>query len=213
MFLSSKHKFIFIHIPRTGGTSLEFSLTHLFDEEPLTFDLLKLLAPNANKILLGQKFSHIKHYIQPQLKELLDKLNVDYTDWYEFTFVRNPYDRILSIYEIYARTDHSTMVHDDYITNFDDFLIQLNYLPEHNDFHKPQVHWIKNTLTDKIHIHKFENLKNEWITLCDKLGLGTVPLLHKQQTKYKSKIVLTDEQKDKIYQIYKDDFITLNYAK
>jgi hypothetical protein len=213
VFLSSKHKFIFIHIPRTGGTSLELSLAPLIEEEPITFDLLKLLIPNANRILLGNKFSDIKHYIQPELKELLDKLNVDYSDWYEFTFVRNPYDRILSIYEIYGRTDNFNFMHKDYITKFDDFLLQLNYLPQLSEFHKPQVYWIRNTLTSNIHIHKFENLKNEWVLLCDKLGLGSIPLLHKQKTKYNSKIVLTDEQKDRIYQIYKDDFLELGYDK
>jgi len=64
--ISNKYKFIFIHIPRTGGSSIEAQFNYS-DER-------------------------VKH---ASLKDLLNKTNEKY---FKFTFIRNPWDIIISKY-------------------------------------------------------------------------------------------------------------------
>jgi len=70
MILSERLKFIFIHIPKTGGESICKALESLISQ---TFD----------------KHLKIRH---------VDK-RIDLQKYYKFTFVRNPWDQVVSFYE------------------------------------------------------------------------------------------------------------------
>ena len=72
--ISHKHQCIFIHIPRTGGTSIEhWFLNHT----------------------MGNKNLPLKHLTAPQAK-LIYK---DYwNDYYKFSIIRNPYNRFVSMF-------------------------------------------------------------------------------------------------------------------
>lgn len=211
MLISSKYKFIFIHIPRTGGTSLEYSLSSLDDSTIL--EIINLIKPINSKIEVIQTFDNIKHYTQETILPILNNLRINYSDWYEFTLVRNPYNRIISVYENYARYDNHSAKHNRYLYSFDEFLTQISYAKRNNDFFKSQCYWIDNPLTSKVDILKYENLQEEYINLGAKLGVELPKLKHLQKTEYKDKIVLTDEQKEKVYKLYQDDFDKLGYDK
>ena len=209
MFLSSKYKFIFIHIPRTGGTSLEYSLATISKDDKIIFELIKLLQPDANRMLVSNKFNQIKHYNQADIKNILDQLTINYSDWFEFTLVRNPYDRFLSIYENYAKQTTTNQ----YLYGFDEFLSIVSHAKQDNDFFKEQLYWINHPLTGKINVLRYEKLEEEFINLCDRLGIDRYPLKHIQKSEYRNRITLTEAQKEKIYDLYRCDFIGLGYDK
>ena len=81
--ISHKHKFIFVHIPKTGGTSIE-----------------SLFIRNAHiKDVPG------KHHMVRNLDgELLKK-------YFAFTFVRNPWDRMVSYYKFRIKRSLSMFNH------------------------------------------------------------------------------------------------------
>ena len=81
MLLSNEHKFFFMHIPKTGGTSIRNALNTLIQSpQPYT-----------------ERDMEKKH--RPAY---LEKKNIDdWDDLYKFTFIRNPYDRMVSYYTFY----------------------------------------------------------------------------------------------------------------
>ena len=85
-----KKNILFIHIPKTGGTTLE---THFIKD-----DIQKLFSEKTNNIL---PFPYNKISLQQQYLEIILKfqniLNIKITDETKFvTIVRNPYERIVS---------------------------------------------------------------------------------------------------------------------
>jgi len=62
-------KVVFVHIPRTAGTSIESSLIRVPDEH--------------------------KHLRASQLKNIVGEA---WEDAYKFTFIRNPFDRVISLF-------------------------------------------------------------------------------------------------------------------
>ena len=71
--ISHKHKFLFIHIPRTGGSSIESQFN--FKE-----------AKEKNK-----------HWTLSDWRKTLDRETFD--DYFKFAFVRNPWDFMISKYK------------------------------------------------------------------------------------------------------------------
>jgi chondroitin 4-sulfotransferase 11 len=68
--INQDHKFIFIHIPRTGGTSIEKNFSYIGDE--------------------------IKHWNLRDYKNYLNER--EFNEYFKFTFVRNPWDIVVSKY-------------------------------------------------------------------------------------------------------------------
>jgi len=81
MLLDKERKFLFIHIPKTAGTSIRNNIAQLTNkEEPYSETDMEL-----------------KHKSTILLKKEMD----DWDDLYKFTFIRNPYDRMVSFYTFY----------------------------------------------------------------------------------------------------------------
>jgi len=89
MPISHAENIIFIHIPKTGGGSIEKSLG-IFGE-----DNNGSLNPNLN-ILYGKKNNKLlQHLTISEIKAIKDK---EYKTYKKITFVRNPFDKLLSEY-------------------------------------------------------------------------------------------------------------------
>lgn len=73
--INNTNKFIFIHIPRTGGTSIE--------------------VPFFKKASAGGMGMQTKHSNMWMWKE---KMKDDWDMYYKFTFIRNPWDVVISKY-------------------------------------------------------------------------------------------------------------------
>ena len=86
MIISHKPKFIFVHIPRTGGTS--------------TREVLKNYG--GVRYISHEKLSDLKRVKLDHQKEKaagIENLNLEDTkDYFKWTRVRNPWDRLVSIY-------------------------------------------------------------------------------------------------------------------
>ena len=81
MVICHNKKCIFIHIPKTAGTSIEQFIKDN-DRNPI--------------ILLGVRNGRSMHHFSAlEIKSLFPDL---FKKYYKFSFVRNPYDRLLSEY-------------------------------------------------------------------------------------------------------------------
>lgn len=212
MILSEKFKFYFIHIPRTGGTSVEIALNDIHHTDTTTFQFVNHLTKEKHPQVLTTTYLKYRHVNQNFVKSILNNLQYDYKNWYEFTFVRNPYDRVLSLYEFYATRIWQNQSPKKFLS-LDDFLTQLENLQNLGNFYKPQTYWIDSPLTAKVHLHRFENIQQEWQDICKTLSLDYKPLPHKNKSENRESVHLTDKQKETIYEYYKVDFLNLGYDK
>jgi len=102
MLISHEHEFIFVHIPRTGGTSIEKSLalaTGMTDwklqngtpQEHLDADDLMAFTQDATSHMRGMKHA--------TARTLRDHVGEDvWNRYFKFAVVRNPLDRTLSVF-------------------------------------------------------------------------------------------------------------------
>lgn len=201
MIINHRYKFIFIHIQKTAGTSITNSLFEL----PET-----------------------KHLHHPHSK--LNTIDLDnYKDYIKFCFVRNPFDRLVSWYNMILQKG----IHNDwskYIlensNSFSEFLDLTEVINETNsieliseiEYPKSISHNQIDYITDKSgniqsdFIGRFENINEDFAKISDMIGFKylSLPYLnsfnHKQYRNY-----YKDSDIEKVYNLYKKDIDYFNY--
>lgn len=84
--ISHSKRFVFCHIPRTGGTSF-------------TEYLRVYCTKRANLGKESGDFIEISHTPMWRIKKLYFGQNYNFDDYFKFAIVRNPYDRMVSLFE------------------------------------------------------------------------------------------------------------------
>ncbi len=94
MPISKQYPSLFVHIPKTGGTSIETALQMFFpwklENQQQLFGLIQ------SPILVQQNF--LSNYLQHLTATEIFELRPEITDLFSFAFVRNPWDKMISIY-------------------------------------------------------------------------------------------------------------------
>lgn len=162
---------VFVHIPKAAGQSIEKVFLDALD---LTWDTRAplLLRPNDNIALGPRSLAHLtareyveKKYMTPE----------QFSRYFKFTFVRNPYARLVSTY-----------VYFDYIDKFEfkDFLENTVAKNIQDRQFLPQIQFIQddtgNILVD--FVGKFENLQQDFDHVSDRVGLPRTRLPHANKT-------------------------------
>lgn len=159
-----------------------------------------------------------------KLKQRLTSAKID-DDYFKFTFVRNPWDRIASCYrnKIQKRWKNnpspSLKQKGLYFENNNLTLKEFLILLEKKDNRFYNIHWAPQTSLvdmDKMDfIGRFENLEEDWKHVCKKIGIDQLKLPHKLQTKPKNKsyrdYYLDQESIDIVSRIYKKEIELFNY--
>ncbi|MBN2166111.1 MAG: sulfotransferase family 2 domain-containing protein [Marinilabiliaceae bacterium] len=231
MPISKKYKLLFIHIPKTGGGSIEKALgvfgvdnegcnmisrKIMYGYIPVTFENRKMfrdfLGGNLrskiiaffNYIIKNDKIKLIplQHYT---INEIEKKLNIK--KYISFAVIRNPYDRIVSEF-FWLKNNNG-----DFCMDLSQFI--LKYLPENylNDRHLlPQYVFVtrnENICVDAL--IRFENLNSDCDRFFKDKGINT-HLEHIHSTnKPCYNDLLNPECRSMIRNIYKKDFELLNY--
>ncbi|RYD22663.1 MAG: hypothetical protein EOP88_07250 [Verrucomicrobiaceae bacterium] len=177
--------FLFIHIPKTGGTSIERALfpvaTGLAGGHCLSLEQLTAFAlpgghrpPPAN-----ERPDVISEVIQHESVRYFERLGL-LGGRHVFSVVRNPYDRALSELVYLLRTDGNARKFFTGPTWTDDLkrLADFDGYITH-DLGACQIDWLTddrgNLRCDRI--MRFENLQQDWQKLCDDFGISA-PLSH-----------------------------------
>ena len=194
MLLTHNYKFIFFRVPKTGSSSIathlqintdartlgkfKRNLNNVYgnratDDELKSWKKIKEETTNGDNLIIDKNHSEFKVYT----------LLSDYQtckNYFKFSFVRNPWDRIVSryIWEIendgkFMSTKESTK-----INKFSDYIHNL-----HMDTWKPFVCSQYEFTAGCDFIGKFENLQQDFNTICDKIGIPQQQLPHKNKSK------------------------------
>ena len=200
-----RRKFIFVHIGKNGGQSVEKAL------RPFAFSRLQR-AVRYIDIRTGKRdpFGIMQAGSHPSVDEVKSAVGEDVFDaYYTFSFVRNPWSRLLSYYS-FAKLRPNSRHHNDAMTlDFNDFVGQLDGEPPMRSQSNligdaqgtPQVDFVG----------RFETLDQDFQTVCAKLGChATLP--HKNRTETKDyRVAYTTKSIDAVASIFADDVKHFGY--
>lgn len=210
--LCHQNKCLFVHIPKAAGQSVE---SVFVERSGLTWQTRAplLLRPNKEPEKGPPRLAHLtaSEYIScGYISE------ADFSNYFKFSFVRNPWARLVSEYT-YRRMQGIEL----YQKDFKHFLFTT--FPQHSDddystsqdFYRhiiPQWEFLYddsgNCLVD--FVGKFESLQQDFDQVCQQLSLPQTMLPHKNKTqavgiKQKLKTLLNIDNRKPHYSYYYDD--------
>ena len=103
MFISKKEKFIFVHIPKTAGTSIKFAL-----EQQFVNDAEKLVLPEMR----SEVYSRLMNKMAPvpphlSLADSEKLFDIDIRKYRVVISVRNPWERLVSLFKYVTEVNTS----------------------------------------------------------------------------------------------------------
>ncbi|WP_435577587.1 sulfotransferase family 2 domain-containing protein [Gilvibacter sp.] len=177
--LIPEHKCLFIHIPKTAGQSVE---------DYFLKEMGRDRTDDNSKYLLGinPKEQGPKRLAHLTASEYVDLNHVDsktFEDYFKFCFVRNPWERLVSLYRFrgFSTVCSFAVFVDHYLEH---------YISHENWFFKPQTEFIfdanDNPLCD--FIGRMENLQKDFDIVLERLSMpqGVLPHTNKSVEKWAS---------------------------
>lgn len=207
--INDTQKFIFSHIPKNAGTSIEKALAKV----PDTLDISKIEQSRREALVFKKTNSNPEYCF--------------------FAFVRNPYDRIVSVYRhsMRKRRHFPKLSFSQYCIALQDYFIEKlddGWLSTFDKRHaRPQTFFIPNaegflmgqklnTIPKNVYIGNFENLSEHFIELLNNLKIKNISLPHvswgsAKKANYEDYF---DENSYEIIQLlYGSDFAHFDYQK
>lgn len=182
-------RFIFVHINKTGGISVEKSLK-LYGREHRTALMFR-------DYLGEEQFNRV----------------------FKFAFVRNPWDKVVSHYCYRYQTNQTQLKSRNIGFKEWIMLTYCRKDPNHLDFPRmflPQLDWIcdekGNVIID--YIGRFENIQHDFNKICDRIDIKRKLLPHKNKTKRKRdyRLYYDEESNEIISKYFKKDIEYFNYT-
>ncbi len=201
MVICNKNNLIFVHIPKTGGTTIEQSLSLMTKN-------------NWYEIKDGKA---CQHYLWKNYKNKLP--NAKFKNYFKFSICRNPYTRFLSEYywcEIKGFGHRHNQTVDQFINSVQNICEKKQYnLSIFHDHLLPQYKFIydDNNVLKIDKLFKFEKFEEIELFLKKKYIMKPFYKANSCRVRKKQQIQLTQIQKNKIYDIYQKDFVLLGYEK
>lgn len=191
MPLYLKHKFVFIHIPKTGGSSIEKVLED-------AGDTTLLYNNGANPgVLNGHSPQHSTY------RELVD-LKLIPNDFTVFSVVRNPYDRFMSDYNFHQ--EHHLFGFDGTVEEFAEFFWSEK-VDNHNGSMTEYLKDKDGTIPGIIKIMRFEQFPEDF------RGLTGLEMNKHELSSKKFIKELPEEVKEIVRDKWGEDFDNFNYQK
>ena len=203
MIISHKYKFIYIRSQKTASTSLDVFFSAYCDDD----DIVTIMPEDTPEWHHGNcglnnhvPASVIRHYIGNEI----------FDEYYKFTSIRNPLDKLLSCYFWWRKVPVlGPSVHPlDY--SFSDWIMAYGFGHKRAIFHEPYYKINGEVVVDDY--IRYESLEGDLERICNKLGMEYNPdyLMHYKKTK-RDDVEITEEAKAKIRDKFKQELIDLKY--
>ncbi|WBL23189.1 sulfotransferase family 2 domain-containing protein [Zunongwangia sp. HRR-M8] len=212
--ISHKHKCIFIHIPKCAGISITKFL--LGEGESIAWN-------KANYDVLYGWCPRNKTFLQhAPAKFLVEKGLItenQWSDYYKFTFVRNPWDRVISDYFWLQKDQNIKGNLKEYLCREKEFqptLTQKGVLKYRGDHLYPQTSFFDIEGEYKLDfVGRFESLESDLEILLKNLKIEDDFTLHLNKRKKKRKHYsrfFTESNKNRVEELFRKDIDLLNYS-
>ena len=161
--ISFQKRFLFVHIPKTAGNSIQTILSHYSEDE-----IVALRAEQDGIERFGLRNPNYKIKKHSTLAEYRTALGeARFRDLYKFTCVRNPWDRMVSYYfgttPLVAALDRK---------EFGRLILRALSVTDYLRLDKGEADPFGNL----DYIIRFENLADDFRAVCARLGIPDAPL-------------------------------------
>jgi len=169
MLVSHQHRFLFIHVPKTAGTSIEHALQPLSDtpdQRRASRTLSRLGVPVAWRPIRWRNGR--KHTTALEMRHLFTRRVFD--KYFKFAFVRNPWDYMVSYYHFLSTNpEHHRFAEIRKLESFSDY---LKYEMRRGEVSQSRILCDEagNLLVD--YIGRFETLEEDFLRICSLLGIS-----------------------------------------
>jgi hypothetical protein len=164
--VNDKHECIFVHLRRTGGNSIELALGGivLLDENgEKTYAWDNKLHRGRN---IPHKLDYRGHYMHDTAMAIKKQYPERFEKYVKFSIVINPWDRMISLYLRLNPRDPEALYFKQFLRSYK---AKAGTVPEHSLFDDQGI-----CMVDEI--GRFENLPDDYIRVCSKLGINSDPL-------------------------------------
>ena len=218
MLISNGRRFIFIHVPKTAGSSLHNVLSPFSRQDNRT-----LFRSALRRLPIIESPEHAHFRVHETASKVRSKLSPRVWDTYfSFAVVRNPFDHAVSHYEYLKQYRNKKIANAISNISFVDYLAfrasprtKLDRvflkLPAQTNFvcHENKI------IVNKI--YRFENLKSMISDLSERLMIDAINLPKSNVTRSRKSDILvqyysTKSAIDLVKQIYHEDFTMFNYS-
>ncbi len=169
--ISHKYKCIFVEVPKTGSTSVRAILgkairphLNLWENKKLMENYWTQLGGRRNRVLESLYLMRSK----ARRNEIGAR---QFQSYFKFGFVRNPWDRVVSLYE---RAEALQLKEKMTFGEFVDWIEYSSSTCVHSSPHRYQLDWFVDpngkVLAD--FIGRFEHLEEDWAFVAEKLGIA-----------------------------------------
>lgn len=202
--ISYTHKCIFIEVPKTGSTSIR---SIIGSPQTPHLDINEVRRELSYQVSWYKKITGIRslaYNISPKFVRRIYGEHI-FNSYYKFGFVRNPWSRVVSLYN---RKEGIQMRNE---LSFDEFVDWINLSSDtciHPSPKKNQLDWFldQNQEVAVDFIGKFENLNEDWEIIRKKLGVDK-KLPHKNINQSSDRKHYTDYYTEKTKDIIREKFI------
>ena len=205
-------KAVFVHIPKTAGQSVE----------QVFLSYLGLDQQSRAALLLREKTEHeqgpprLAHLTASEYTEFGYLNNEQFSEYFSFSFVRNPWSRVKSFYS-YLKFDEK-MPFEQFV--LDELLIQMQG-DKYGWFLKPQVNYVLDENGSPLvdFVGRFEDLQSDFDIIMQRLDLPKteLPIINSSgaiiddATNKPSPIEYPPEMIDKVAKLYAQDVAAFKY--
>jgi len=168
--ISHKHKCIFVEVPKTGSSSVRAVLGKSPKPHLNLCEIKKVMETCWTREAGGDSRILEYLYLTRSRKRRIEIGKKQFNAYFKFGFVRNPWDRVVSLYE---RKEPLQMKDKMTFEGFVDWIQYSSSTCIHSSPHRYQLDWFVdgsgNVLAD--FIGRFERLEADWAFVAQKLGL------------------------------------------
>jgi len=202
------HNKLFIHIPKTAGTSMEHFLGSIYGYTDSYIERCIYGTEPNNPLDLGNNKQHNPIHVYNNILN-----NIDFS----FTIVRNPYSRLISAYIFFKHHIEIQKFGTTSNLSFSEWFLKekindKELIITYNHHLLPQM-WYIEDIKKFSYIMRYETLKEDIPILLNKLQIQT-PIVFPHKFKRRHNYIDYSDIKNilpEIYKYYKEDFETLNY--
>lgn len=181
--ISHKYKFVFIHVPKTAGSSIEAVLQKEADCKKIEESFEDVSLKTCPFCPPRWCVKHKPFYL----------LNEEIKKYYSFGFVRNPWDLMVSSFHWWLKSKHPGWVRHGMQNllkevNFGNFIRSdmKHYLNQMDHKNYGQLFWLQDAGCAEVDfVGRFENIQEDFNTVCDEIGIEQQTLPHKNKSKHK----------------------------
>jgi len=220
MLLSHRHGYLFVHLAKTGGTSVRAALSRQRWREPYalrTWLAQQLSASTGHRI--AAKIP--RHAGAVAAREMLPP--DAFASLFKFAFVRNPWDRVVSSYSHFQREYPSELIRQR-IGTFDQFVDYLLETPPERAerpamlraLQRPQLESLVGVQGELLvdFVGRYERLEEDFSAILEQIPLPQIPLPHKRKSQRAAdyRASYSDELAERVARHFADDIRSFQYA-